>query len=188
MVKVGYENWWGSLALSILLTNRDFEIFRSALLITSFPILQWGDPCSCLYLPFSNLSWREDVENPGVKMLKMDGVLNLWRYEWSLLSPDPSIDGGDESLLPRSFRRSFLHKRSTLSSNFRVSWLCETWLPVLKWLLSVHSVWYDSTITLSVWCLSLLRAKLTNWFPFVNQRTPLYYALSWPWLLRINPQ
>ena len=70
-VKVDYENRWGSLALLILLTKGDLEICRSALLMTSFPMLRWDDPFSRLYLSFSSLSWREDTEND-----LQDGVLD----------------------------------------------------------------------------------------------------------------
>ena len=134
------ESWlwkrWGSLALLILLTNGDFEIWWSALLIASFPMLWWVDPCPHLSLPFSSLSWREDVEKD-----LLDGDLDLWLYERSLLSLDPSLDGGDRILLSHSLRRSFLRKWSISSCNFYISWSYEKWLPILQWLLSIRSIW-----------------------------------------------
>lgn len=66
----------------------DFKIWRSALLIASFPMLWWDGPCPRLNLPLSNLSRWEDVEKNS-----LDGVLDLWRYELSLLSTDPSLNG-----------------------------------------------------------------------------------------------
>ena len=59
---VGWENWWGSLALLILLTKDDLEICYRALLIASVPMPWWEDLFWRLLLLFSNLSWHEEVE------------------------------------------------------------------------------------------------------------------------------
>ena len=74
------------------------------------------------------------------------------------------------------YTTTFLCRRSISCCNFHVSWSCETWLFVLEWLHSVRSVWYDSTITLGVHCLSLLRSNLTKWF-FLCE--PTNSSLSW---------
>ena len=47
----------------------------SALLIASFPMLRWDDPCPRLNLLFFSLSWCEDAEKDS-----LDRVLNLWWY------------------------------------------------------------------------------------------------------------
>ena len=49
-------------------------------------------------MPFSNLSWHEDAEKDS-----LDGVLDLWRYERSLLSSDPSLDAGLDSFCHTPF-------------------------------------------------------------------------------------